>query len=151
MFEIIIKNSDVIKGCRSMQAINDFYLTAHDKDGNFIEIRDGRMVSQKVVFDKNPVQCVDNTETRSPFHSTVDGMLSDDYKERFKAEYKQTKIRYERLHTFNTKILASKINVESEEPKHDCPESVLLDQEKTMKKYLEILELRAAIEKIDLM
>lgn len=88
--------------------------------------------------------------TRSPFRKTVDGMLSDDYKERFKAEYKQTKIRYERLHTFNTKILASKINVESEEPKHDCPESVLLDQEKTMRKYLEILELRAAIEKIDL-
>ena len=28
---------------------------------------------------------------------TVDGMLSTDYKERFVAEYQQTKIRYEKL------------------------------------------------------
>ena len=31
------------------------------------------------------------------FKDTVDMMLSDDYKERFKAEYYQTKERYERL------------------------------------------------------
>ena len=31
---------------------------------------------------------------------TVDGMLSTDYKERFVAEYQQTKIRYEKLKAF---------------------------------------------------
>ena len=35
---------------------------------------------------------------------TVDMMLSDDYKERFKAEYYQLKERYERLKIFNTNI-----------------------------------------------
>ena len=29
---------------------------------------------------------------------TVELMLSDDYKDRFKAEYYQTKIRYDKLH-----------------------------------------------------
>lgn len=91
-----------------------------------------------------------DTESRSPFHKTVEGMLSEDYKERFKAEYQQTKIRWERLKAFNTKILASKINVGTDEPKHDCPDGLLLDQEKTMRKYLDILELRAAIEGVDL-
>lgn len=33
---------------------------------------------------------------------TVDGMLSTDYKERFVAEYQQTKIRYEKLKSFAT-------------------------------------------------
>ena len=28
---------------------------------------------------------------------TIDGMISNDYRERFKAEYRQTKERYERL------------------------------------------------------
>ena len=31
---------------------------------------------------------------------TVEGMTSPDYKERFKAEYRQTKIRYEKLKHF---------------------------------------------------
>ena len=34
---------------------------------------------------------------------TVDLMTSEDYKERFKAEYLQTKIRYESLHKMLTK------------------------------------------------
>ena len=34
---------------------------------------------------------------------TVEMMNSTDYKERFKAEYHQTKIRYERLKAFNNK------------------------------------------------
>ena len=38
---------------------------------------------------------------------TAAGMTSPDYKERFRAEYIQTKIRYERLKAFNTKIEAA--------------------------------------------
>ena len=38
---------------------------------------------------------------------TVKMMNSDDYKERFRVEYYQTKIRYEKLKKFNTKIEAA--------------------------------------------
>lgn len=37
-------------------------------------------------------------------NNTVELMNSSDYKDRFKAEYYQTKIRYEKLKKFNTKI-----------------------------------------------
>lgn len=39
---------------------------------------------------------------------TRDMMVSTDYKERFKAEYLQTKIRYEKLKNFNTRIEAAR-------------------------------------------
>lgn len=38
---------------------------------------------------------------------TIEMMTSEDYKERFKAEYYQTKIRYEKLKKFNTRIEAA--------------------------------------------
>lgn len=80
---------------------------------------------------------------------TVDLMLSADYKERFIAEYKQTKERYERLKHFCNKIEASFTEL-VEEPKHDCPYSLLKKQQSAMGEYLHILEVRAIIEKIDL-
>lgn len=80
---------------------------------------------------------------------TVEKMNSSDYKERFIAEYQQTKIRYEKLKYFNTKIEASKIS-KIEEPKHDCPDKLLSHQQSIMGEYLHILEVRAAIEGIDL-
>ena len=68
----------------------------------------------------------------SPFVDTIEGMLSPDYKERFRAEYIQTKIRYERLKAFNTKIEAA-FRTECERPEvkkapmppHDCPHDLL--------------------------
>lgn len=81
-------------------------------------------------------------------------MNSSDYRDRFKAEYYQTKIRYEKLKKFNTKIEAAyathMTKKEVEIPKHDCPDSVLDDQQRAMGQYLHILELRAEIEGIDL-
>ena len=86
---------------------------------------------------------------------TVDGMLSPDYKERFKAEYQQTKIRYEKLKAFNNKIKAAMITrcsdgINVEMPKHDCPEDILREQQAIMGQYLHILEVRAVIEGIEL-
>lgn len=95
----------------------------------------------------------------SPFVDTVDGMLSPDYKERFRAEYAQTKIRYERLKAFNTKIEAANRTNEwrcryempkVEMPKHDCPDDILEQQQHLMGQYLHILEVRAVIEGVDL-
>ena len=37
-------------------------------------------------------------------NDTIEKMNSADYKERFIAEYQQTKIRYEKLKHFNTRI-----------------------------------------------
>ena len=89
-------------------------------------------------------------------NDTVDLMNSDDYKERFVAEYWQTKIRYEKLKAFNTKIEAAREVALYPEmpqlamPKHDCPDNVLRAQQRTMGEYLHMLELRAVIEGIDL-
>ena len=80
---------------------------------------------------------------------TVSGMLSDDYKERFKAEYFQTKIRYERLKAFCNRIEAAQWTV-GEAPKHDCPFDMLRDQQRAMGEYLHILEIRAEIEEVEL-
>ena len=85
---------------------------------------------------------------------TIEIMQSDDYKERFKAEYYQTKIRYERLKTFNTKIEAARMTqyakTQTTMPEHTCPDELLRDQQTTMGNYLHILELRAVIEGIEL-
>lgn len=86
---------------------------------------------------------------------TVEGMLSGDYKERFKAEYQQTKIRYERLKAYNTRIEAAQrtalYGVKTiDEPKHTCPEDILREQQEVMGHYLHVLEVRAVIENIEL-
>ena len=83
-------------------------------------------------------------------------MNSSDYKERFIAEYWQTKIRYEKLKAFNNKIEAAQITHFSEldnkvkEPTHDCPANLLRDQQRVMGEYLHLLEIRALIEGIEL-
>ena len=87
-------------------------------------------------------------------NDTVELMNSPDYKERFCAEYIQTKIRYERLKAFNTRIEAARETKGSEKavpmPEHDCPDDMLIEQQHTMGKYLHLLEVRAVIEGIDL-
>lgn len=86
--------------------------------------------------------------------NTVALMNSEDYKGRFKAEYYQTKIRYEKLKAFNTKIEAAEhmryADKRMEEPKHDCPIELLMQQQSIMGEYLHLLEVRAVIEGISL-
>ena len=78
---------------------------------------------------------------------TIEKMTSADYKERFIAEYQQTKIRYEKLKHFCDVIEASQL-AKIEEPKHDCPLALLREQQSVMGQYLHILELRAVLENI---
>ena len=82
--------------------------------------------------------------------NTIDLMTSSDYKERFKAEYYQTKIRYEKLKDFNNKIESALRTADVEMPKHDCPSDLLRDQQRAMGEYLHLLEVRAVIENIAL-
>ena len=78
---------------------------------------------------------------------TIEMMQSQDFKERFKAEYHQTKIRYEKLHKLVIKIKAGT----AMRLKHfTCPEWLLEEQEATMRQYLCQLEIRAEYEGIDL-
>ena len=86
---------------------------------------------------------------------TIEMMNSADYKERFKAEYYQTKVRYEKLKAFNNKIEAAERTsygspVKIEMPKHDCPFDLLRSQQQAMGEYLHFLEIRAVIEGIKL-
>lgn len=85
---------------------------------------------------------------------TIEMMTSEDYKERFKAEYYQTKARYEKLKAFNTRVEAGKIaNVTENKvlvPKLNCPAGLLREQQSIMGQYLHVLETRAVIEGIDL-
>lgn len=76
---------------------------------------------------------------------TVDLMNSDDYKERFQAEYLQTKIRYEKLHKMLVKYEAGTLEFQP-----TCPILVLQNQKSFMGNYLKQLEIRAEIENIDL-
>lgn len=80
---------------------------------------------------------------------TIDLMLSSNYKERFIAEYRQAKIRYEKLKNFCNKIEVETM-LGKEVTKHDCPLQLLREQQKYMGLYLSILEKRALIENIKL-
>ena len=90
---------------------------------------------------------------------TFQKMTSSDYRDRFIAEYWQTKIRYEKLKDLNNRIEASQqvsghycsiLERLPSEPKHDCPTDMLKHQQHIMGEYLHILEVRAVIEGIDL-
>lgn len=76
---------------------------------------------------------------------TVTGMVSDDYKERFKAEYQQVMIRKEKLQTMIGEWINGDLSFDPV-----CQAEILLDQLAVMEKYLTILELRAKIEGIAL-
>ena len=76
---------------------------------------------------------------------TIEMMNSADYKERFKAEYHQTKIRYEKLHKMTVKYEAGTLNFTP-----SCSLELLLHQKSMMGQYLHDLEVRAEIEGIEL-
>lgn len=91
---------------------------------------------------------------RIKLEDLVELMESEDYLDRFVGEYIQLKIRWEKLRRFNTKIEAA-IRTEHldngvDEPLHDCPASLLREQEAAMAEYMHLLEVRAVIEDIDL-
>lgn len=79
---------------------------------------------------------------------TIDGMTSDNYVERFVAEYNQTKIRHEKLKAFCDKIELAEVYHIGTAPEHTCPLNILREQLRAMKAYLDILDKRAIIEGI---
>ncbi len=76
---------------------------------------------------------------------TVEMMNSEDYKERFKAEYWQNVIRYQKLAAMLEKWDNGKLDFEPV-----CPRSTYNMQVKAMTDYIAVLEARAVMEGIDL-
>ena len=72
-------------------------------------------------------------------------MDSEDYKDRFKAEYYQTKIRYDKLHKMVIKYEAGTLDFTP-----SCSLELLKNQLSYMGNYRRILEIRAEVEGIKL-
>lgn len=75
---------------------------------------------------------------------TIKLMTSEDYKDRFIAEYQQTKIRYDKLHKT---LVRHDAGTHPFEPTNI---SLLREQAEAMGKYLYLLEERAELEQIEL-
>lgn len=76
---------------------------------------------------------------------TIPMMDNADYKERFKAEYYQLKIRYEKLDAMVDKWAIGELEFTP-----TCPRSTYYLQLEFMQKYMAVLEMRAKIEGIEL-
>ena len=76
---------------------------------------------------------------------TIEMMNSPDYKERFKAEYHQLKIRYDKLDAMTVKYEAGTLNFTP-----SCSLELLKQQKMHMGCYLRCLKIRAEIEGIEL-
>lgn len=76
---------------------------------------------------------------------TVKLMESDSYIDRFRAEYYQTKIRYEKLNKMCVRMEAGTLDF-----KPACSVELLKRQKDAMENYLYVLEIRAEKEGIEL-
>lgn len=76
---------------------------------------------------------------------TVSQMNSPDYKERFKAEYNQVKIRYDKLDAMTVKYEAGTLAFTP-----SCSLGLLLNQKRAMGEYIRCLKVRAEVEGITL-
>ena len=85
------------------------------------------------------------TYRQAELKDTVSLMCSDDYKERFKAEYAQVAVRYQKLKAMLDKWDTGKLNFTP-----TCPRGVYNFQIRAMADYIASLEVRAAIEDIEL-
>ena len=86
-------------------------------------------------MDKRPMELKD----------TVEVMNSEDYKDRFRAEYYQTVIRYGKLKNMLDRWDEGTLNFVP-----TCPRSTYNMQVKAMTDYIAVLEARAVMEGIDL-
>ncbi len=78
-------------------------------------------------------------------NDTIELMNSSDYKKRFEAEYRQTRIRYNKLYNVVIKYKAGTLNFVPH-----CSVELLTEQLRAMGNYLMLLDVRAEIEDIPL-
>jgi hypothetical protein len=113
------------------------------KDANFTKkIKNQSKALLKLTFQGCFFLCKGGDEME--LKDTTKLMESNDYKDRMKAEYWQTKIRYEKLHKMLVKSDAGTLSFEPMDI------IVLRDQLETMEHYLYTLEVRGEMEGVDL-
>ena len=95
------------------------------------------------IFKKGKVKNMDKRPTE--LNDTVKMMNSEDYKERFRAEYCQTVIRYGKLKNMLDRWDNGNLNFTP-----TCPRSIYNMQIRAMADYIAVLEARAVMEDIDL-
>ena len=83
--------------------------------------------------------------TMKELKDTIEMMNSTDYKERFKAEYYQVVIRYQKLKAMTEKWDKGELNFTP-----NCPRSTYNIQLTAMTDYIAVLEARAVMEGIEL-
>lgn len=86
---------------------------------------------------------IEERDNTMKLEKTVDMMVSEDWKERLKAEYHQVLYRRNKLQQFVKEVKAGSV-------KPAYPVELLIWQLKTMDNYIYILKMRAEAEKIDL-
>ena len=86
------------------------------------------------------------TKSILTLNDTIKGMTSDDYKERFIAEYQQLVIRYNGLKNMLNKWDRNELPFTP-----TCPRSTYNMQIKAMTDYIAVLEARAVMENINLL
>lgn len=84
-------------------------------------------------------------DLETELHDIIGLMCSEDYKDRFRAEYLQLKMRYNKLHNMIVKYEAGKLDF-----KPSCDIELLKKQKAAMGNYLYCLEVRAQVEGIDI-
>lgn len=102
-------------------------------------------ILQSMYFLKESHKILDLSTEKVELNNTVELMKSNDYKDRFLAEYLQTKIRYDKLNEMLKKYANGNLDFTP-----SCPIELLQEQKEYMESYLTILRTRAEIEDIDL-
>ena len=113
--------------------------------GSQQEQGDGCIPCKEVKKFIDELESCQEVDTVLDLDDTCKMMSSPDYKYRFIAEYKQTKIRYEKLHKMIVKYEAGTFDFTP-----PCPIQLLKEQASYMGKYLYILEVRAQLEGVNL-
>lgn len=102
---------------------------------------------EKLKFEAGPCAIEENKANKinMGIKDTIEMMTSNDYKERFKAEYHQLRIRLEKLYEMLVRYDAGTLGFTP-----DCSIALLKDQLSIMRDYLYALQVRAEIEGIEL-
>ena len=124
------------------EALQKGYRTSNNTgDGYEVTYDDGyKSWCPKDVFEKHNFE-IKNSELAG----TCAMMVSPDYKERFKAEYWQVVIRYQKLKAMLQKWDNGELNFSP-----TCPRSTYNMQIKAMTDYIAVLEARAVMEGVEL-
>ena len=137
--DISINKNDVEKLKNALADMKD--VVSKIPDTQFMmPVKQGVITNNKKVITNNK-----KNDLETELHDIIGLMCSEDYKDRFKAEYLQLKMRYNKLHNMVVKYEADKL-----EFKPSCDIELLKKQKAAMGNYLYCLEVRAQVEGIDL-